>query len=204
MAATLLPSATAEDVFYRLSVEQYDSMIEAGTIGEDDHVELLDGILYSKMTQFAPHTTVLVKLNEWLVLRTAHLGFSTRPQVPIRLAGKSRPEPDIAVVRGGADDFPEQPTGDQVSLAVEIADKASDRLLRIKTKLYAQGGVKELWIIDVQERRVELHREPGDDGYRVVTILAETEPFSPLFLPEHSLRGADVLPRVSNGGTRSV
>ena len=206
MAATILPPEIKidSDGLYRLSVEQYDAMVESGVIGEDDHVELLDGLLIQKMPQNGPHTTVIVKLNAWLVVNAASHGYSVRPQVPIRLPGSTRPEPDLAVAEGEADDFPEQPTGEQIVLAIEVADQASEGVLRRKIVLYAQGGVRELWIVDVQGRRIELHREPGEDGYRVVTILAETEPFAPFFLPEQSLRGSDILPRRPNEGTRSV
>ena len=193
MAATLLPTNIEEDGLYRLSIEQYESMIRSGAIGEDDPVELLDGVLYEKMTQFAPHTIVIQNLSRWLVRRCLDT-HDVRVQMPIRLAN-SRPEPDVAVVAGVPDDYPEQPTGEQVLLAVEVADRASDRVLRKKARLYAREGVRELWIVDVQERHVELHREPGENGYRVVTILAETEPFAALFLPDQSLRGSDVLPR---------
>lgn len=194
MAATLLPTGIEEDGLYRLSIEQYEAMIRSGTIGEDDPVELLDGILYEKMTQFAPHTIVIQNLSRWLVRRCLDT-HDVRVQMPIRLAN-SRPEPDIAVVAGMPDDYPEQPTGEQILLAVEVADRASDSVLRKKARLYARGGVRELWIVDVPERRVELHREPGEGGYRVITILAETEPFAPLFMSEESLRGSEILPRV--------
>lgn len=199
MAATILPSEIKieSDELYRLSAEQYDAMVAAGTLGPDDPVELIDGLLIQKMPQNGPHTTVVVKLNAWLVVNAMPYGYSVRPQVPIRLPGSTRPEPDLAVAQGEADDFPDQPTGDQILLAVEVDDQASDNVLRKKILLYAQGGVRELWVIDVQGRRIELHREPSENGYKVVAILAETEPFAPLFLPGQTLRGSDVLPRIA-------
>ena len=42
----------------RLDVEQYEEMIRAGIIMEDDPVELLDGWLVPKMTQNPPHVLV--------------------------------------------------------------------------------------------------------------------------------------------------
>lgn len=196
MAATLLPptSDKVDDGLYRLSVEQYDAMIESGAIGEDDHVELLDGLLIQKMSQEGPHTIAIQSLARWLVRRCLET-HDVRVQMPIRLGLNSRPEPDLAVVPGEPNDYPEQPTGEQVVLAVEVSDRASKRTLHDKVRLYAQGGVRELWIVDVQERRIEIHREPAENGYRVVTILAETEPFSPTFLSNGILRGSDILPR---------
>ena len=199
MAATILPRGTSieSDALYPISAGQYDAMVDANILDEDDPVELIEGLLVEKMPQNGPHTAVIVKLNAWLVVHAMPQGYSIRPQVPIRLPGNTRPEPDLAVVRGTADDFPEQPTGDQVLLAVEGANQAAESARRRKLLLYARGGNHEAWVVDVQERRVEIHREPGADGYRVVTTLAETEPFTPLFLPEQTLRGSDILPRAS-------
>ena len=194
MAQTLLPPVATEDGLYRMSAEKYDAMVASGALGPDDPIELIDGLLVYKMPQNAPHATAVVKLNAWLVIN-AGAGYCVRPQVPIRLRGNTRPEPDLAVVQGDADDFPEQPAGEQVLLAVEIADRASDAILRRKALLYAQDGVRELWIVNVERRTVEIHRGPSEDGYRSVAILAEHEPFAPLFLPDQTLRGADVLPK---------
>src|SRR5207237_4819537 len=43
------------DSLYRLSVAQYHAMIEAGILTEEDSVELLEGILLSKMPEKPPH-----------------------------------------------------------------------------------------------------------------------------------------------------
>lgn len=40
---------------YRLSVRQYHRMIQAGILGEDDPVELLEGQLVSKTPKGPPH-----------------------------------------------------------------------------------------------------------------------------------------------------
>ena len=89
MAATILPpkmeTKIGSDGLYRLSAEQYDAMVEGGTLGPDDPVELIDGLLIQKMPQNGPHTTVIVKPSEWLVIRCApRIPGSPRP---IRLSG---------------------------------------------------------------------------------------------------------------------
>src|SRR5262245_46206024 len=44
---------------YRLTVEQYQRMAEAGILTPDDRVELLEGWLVKKMTQHPPHAVAL-------------------------------------------------------------------------------------------------------------------------------------------------
>jgi len=41
----------------------------------------------------------------------------------------------------------------------------------VKVPLYAQGGVPEVWVVDLEGRRVLVHREPREGGYKEVRIL---------------------------------
>lgn len=172
-------------------------MVEAGTLGPDDPVELLDGLLFQKTLKDAPHTIAILNLARWLNRRCGDTHI-VRSQMPIHLRGNNRPEPDIAVVPGNPDGYPQQPAGEQVVLAVEVADKASFRALWIKRTIYAQNGVRELWVVNVARRTIELHRQPSQDGYRSVALLAEHEPFAPLFLSAQALKISDILPKLAD------
>ncbi len=49
--STVVPT----DVVWRLDVEQYHAMIDAGILTEDDPVDLLDGILVPEMPKSPSH-----------------------------------------------------------------------------------------------------------------------------------------------------
>ena len=36
----------------------------------------------------------------------------------------------------------------------------------MKRHLYARAGIPEVWIVDLDARQIEVHREPDDDVYR--------------------------------------
>jgi Uma2 family endonuclease len=36
--------------------------------------------------------------------------------------------------------------------------------------MYARRGVREVWLVDLARDRVEIHVEPGPDGYRRVEV----------------------------------
>jgi len=55
--AEILPIPGA--VLYRLSAEQYEAMGRAGILTEHDRVELIQGLLVTKMTRNPPQFTVL-------------------------------------------------------------------------------------------------------------------------------------------------
>src|SRR5437773_6503838 len=83
---------------HRLTVEQYHRMIQTGVLTKNDRVELLEGLLVSKMPLSPSHdVTVSVTLRKlWSVWPEE---WVVRVQSAITL-DDSEPEPDLAVVRG--------------------------------------------------------------------------------------------------------
>lgn len=58
---------------------------------------------------------------------------------------------------------------DEVILAVEVARTSIRTDLGPKARQYAGWGAAEYWVLDLNERVVVVHTDPGDDGYRSVT-----------------------------------
>ena len=110
-----------DEPLYRLSVEQYHQMIEAGVFTPDDKLELLEGFLIRKMSKNPPYPAAQAKLVRALtpLLLPA---IALRTQDPIKLED-GEPEPDVAVVRASVDDYARRhPFANEVVLLVEIAD----------------------------------------------------------------------------------
>src|SRR4051812_3928187 len=103
------PPAQPEEPVFRLTVEQYHSMIDAGVLDEDDPVELVEGILLQKTPKKPKHRLSLRKLSKALdpILPP---GFFVLLQEPITL-GDGEPEPDATVVRGEDDDYADRHPG---------------------------------------------------------------------------------------------
>ena len=119
----------------------------------------------------------------------------TRTQVPIALGRRDEPEPDVAVAWGVPDDYDlEHPAPSQIMLLVEVGDSSLLEDRRTKVPRYALAGISEVWLIDVEGRRLEIYRESAGNSYGVVTILAEDKTVSPLFRPEASVVVSDLLP----------
>ena len=93
---------------FRISLEAYRRMGEAGILHRSDRVVLLDGLLVQKMTKGSAHSVGMLRALE-LVRTRLPAGYHTRPEQPIKLPdgplGESAPEPDLAVVRGRFDDY---------------------------------------------------------------------------------------------------
>jgi Uma2 family endonuclease len=152
---------------YRLTGEQYDRMVEVGILGPDDKLELLDGVLVTKMPNDPPHASSVQRVAK-RIRRPLPAGWDDRIQSPI-LARTSRPEPDIAVVREQADFYATtHPSVADIGLLIEVADSLLVRDLRDKAALYAAAGVPQYWVVNLPDGQVESFADPADGGYTVV------------------------------------
>jgi Uma2 family endonuclease len=83
---------------------------------------------------------------------------------------------------------------EDILLAVEVADTTLGFDLTTKAALYARAGIPEYWVLDVNGRRMIVHRDPQDGRFRSVIAYTSDERISLLAAPAASLLIADVLP----------
>src|SRR4051812_15916001 len=84
---------------YRLDVQQFEKMIEAGVFPEGVHVELLGGLLVAKMTKNPPHDYAVGETAD--ILRgIVGRNWKVSEEKSSALGRSWMPEPDIAVIRG--------------------------------------------------------------------------------------------------------
>jgi Uma2 family endonuclease len=173
---SVLESAEARQTVFPVSVEFYHEAGRLGLIGEE--VELLEGVLFTKMPKSPLHQFLARKLQRTLESMLPS-GFFVDRECPITCA-RSEPEPDVAVFSGTIEDYEHQhPT--TAELVIEIAISTLQRDLS-KAAIYAAAGVKEYWLIDPENRSILLHHEPGADGYvRQTSFAADHEVRSSIF-----------------------
>jgi len=169
MATSTLPSPTAgvaaatatvppEDL-WRFSVRQYHAMIRAGILTEDDPVELLEGMLVTKMAKNPPHR-LATRLTRRALEALLPEGWFVDVQEPITTED-SEPEPDLAVVRGTERDYAERHPGpEDLALVVEVADSSLQRDRTLKRRLYAAAGIPVYWVLNLAERQLEVYTGP--------------------------------------------
>ncbi len=178
-AAVLQPRYVipAEPV-YQMSVAQYHAAIRAGIFGEGDAIELLEGLLVQKMPKKRPHVVALTKLLRSIDALLPE-GWSAQSQDPITL-DDGEPEPDLAVIRGRAEDYREaHPGAGDIALVVEVSDTTLDRDRGIKLRSYARAAIPTYWIVNLVDRCVEVYSSPdaaaSTPGYRARATLSFDE-----------------------------
>ena len=74
---------------------------------------------------------------------------------------ESEPELDFVVVSGQARDyFDRHPGPADIGLAIEVSESSLDRDRTLKARIYARAGVPTYWIVNIAERRIEVHSDP--------------------------------------------
>jgi Uma2 family endonuclease len=144
----------------RLSVGQYEKMIEKGILEENNQVEFLEGILVQKMTKKPPHW-ISAKLVSDALERLNVAGYFVHRQDPVDTSD-SVPEPDAALVQGTPRDYmARNPGATDSSLVVEVADTSLARDRGWKKRIYARAGVPIYWIVNLVDRQVEVFTLPS-------------------------------------------
>jgi Uma2 family endonuclease len=149
---------------FRMSVDQYEKLVDSGVFTKRDKLQLINGILVAKVTQNPPHSVADLLCGKALA-RIIPAEWHLRPDKPVRLPPDGEPEPDHCVVRGAERDYSEQHPGpSDIGLLVEIADTSLDAD-REMARTYGARGVPIYWIVNLRESQIEVYTEPIADGY---------------------------------------
>jgi Uma2 family endonuclease len=198
MSAVLTPPKRTAAVPLRWTVTDFHRVRATGAFGGRRPV-LLRGILWEQGEMNPPHATAILVGAE--ALRAAFgAGWTIRPQLPLVLSMDTDPLPDFAVVPGGLrDHLSGHPT--TASLVVEVSDTTFDTDVTEKAELYATAGVADYWVVDVDNRKLLVFRDPaplpaglGATAYRTRLTFNDTDSVSPLAMPSASVKVADLLP----------
>ena len=148
----------------RISVPEYQRMIQAGILNENSRIELLDGLIVPKMAHNPPHDGT-IELLEDAVQPLLAKGWRIRVQSVITTAD-SEPEPDLAIVSGSARGRTVRHPGPQeIGVLIEVADStlAFDR--NHKGPSYARAGIPVYWIVNLVDSQIEVYTDPtGPDA----------------------------------------
>lgn len=196
-AALLLPfeTSTGTPPRKRFTREDVERLTEAGVF-EGQRLELIDGDLIDKMGQNPPHT-IAIQLLFVALARIFGLGL-IRGQSSIEVSGADEevnmPEPDIVVTAGPITEYLQRhPRGAECLLVVEVSDTSARFDLGRKAVLYANAGVREYWVIDLNRRVLVAHRQPEGGTYRLIQQFLERDSAT-LEGRAESIRVSEILP----------
>ncbi len=192
MSATTLNPSDPTHQIYRLTVDAYHRMIDAGIFNEDDRVELINGELRAMSPINAGHAGKNKRLNRLFSVRAGEQAL-VAVQDPLTLPAHSEPEPDLMLLRP-RDDYYEgsNPTPQDVLLLIEVSDSSLRYDRDVKVPLYAVHDIPEVWLIDIRNQQLTIYRDPGPAGYRQILIPENTRRVELVMLPGVAITVAEL------------
>jgi len=144
----------------RWTLDEYHRLIRGGNLTEDDSVELLEGWIVSKMSRNADHDLAIEDLEDAL-RPMLPAGFRIRVQCALTVASsESEPAPDLIVCTSQDGRRGRHPEPGDTSLVVEVADSSLRGDRGRKLRIYANGGIPVHWIVNLNDRQVEVYTDP--------------------------------------------
>lgn len=170
-----------------------------GDFGVDSKIELLQGEVYFKMTMKGPHILAIYKAT-LILQRIFEPHQAVLVQAPFALNDDDYPEPDLAVLEGPIGDVNSLPATAPV-FVIEVSDSTLRKDRTAKAAIYAEAGIADYWILNLNDRVLEIYRQPapmqGEPygfGYRSITRWSETDSVAPLCAPQNPISVAVLLP----------
>jgi Uma2 family endonuclease len=163
---------------FRFDLNEYHRMIELGILGENEPVELIRGEVVLQMPQGDSHALALEIMIRWLT-RLLPDRFAVRCQSPA-VFPDSEPEPDFVICQPADVRGRTHPRPEHIVLVIEIAATSLHYDRTVMGRLYAEYGIPVYWIINLEDRQIEVFTDPdsnssGEPQYRTRTCYSPGE-----------------------------
>lgn len=173
-------------VVTRFTLGQYELMAEAGVFDgkHRQRVELIRGEIRQKTPIGIRHGAVVDRLNQLSAELLPRGAAVVRVQGMLRIPGlQSAPEPDVLWL-APHDYFQRHPEPEDVLLLIEVAESSLPGDVGEKSRLYAEAGIADYWVVDLVKDCVDIFRDPGPVDYQRRETRRGDEPICPLAFDE--------------------
>jgi Uma2 family endonuclease len=167
------------------SLQDYHQMIDTGIL-DDRKVELLRGEIIEMSPEGVAHSSYCRETGKYL-RRILGDRADISEAHPIVLPNNSEPEPDLAIVRISPTLYRDRhPQVSDIFWLIEVANSTLVKDLGMKKDIYADAGILEYWVMDLQSSALVIFRDLTVDGYQSETRL-NSGTISPLAFPDLSI-----------------
>ena len=178
---------------YRWTIEKYEKLPDAGLFVRGEHVELLNGDIIPLARPSYRDSMAVARLSKFFILKLDDRSFVS-PRNPFVLDEHSAPHPDICLLHPACEYARRLARPYEVFLAIEVSDRTLRYDREDKRPAYARGGVREFWIVNLEDNVLEVYRDPVGETYRDARTLGPDATIAPLAFPDVELRVGDFLP----------
>lgn len=173
------------------TIDEYHRMIAAGILS-DRKVELLQGEIVEMPPEGEAHAYCSDEAGEYLA-KLLSARAKIRQAKPITLPNNSEPEPDIAIVQPLGREYREHhPYPENIFWLIEYANSSLEKDKTKKSKIYAEAGIIEYWVVNLKKSHLVVFKELLDGEYATKFILTTGE-IQPLAFPNLSIAVAQII-----------
>jgi Uma2 family endonuclease len=185
------PSRGTEIGPRRFSVAELDAMFDANILSRDEKIELVNGEIIQMNSQMMPHGAIKFRLAMKLSTILSQL-FEVHVELSVQLNDNTLVDPDISITSKLKLER-RYLRRDEILMITEVSDTTLAYDLGEKARLYANAGIGEYWVVDINETQTWVHREPSATGYSSVLEVPFDKPLTALFDPSVQVVVADLL-----------
>jgi Uma2 family endonuclease len=156
---------------YKFTTQEYHLMSEVGMFAKEHRLELIKGEIVKMSPIGRKHCACIAKLQKKFeqILGERIIVWT---QNSIHLNSESEPQPDLALLKLRADFYAERlPRPEDILLIIEVADSTISYDRDVKMPLYAEFGITEAWLIEVNAKTLTKYTEPSPKGYKTSHLL---------------------------------
>jgi Uma2 family endonuclease len=174
------------------TIEEFERAWDGGAFPPDARLELIRGEIVEMSPIGDPHAFCVMWLCD-LLSDLKPKGILS-PQNPLKLPElESAPQPDAVVFRRRANFKVRPPRAKDVLLLVEVSASSLAYDRDVKMPLYAEAGIPEAWLVDLNSDQICVYRRPTPDGYQEEHIYCRGEFITPKAFPGKSFAVDEIL-----------
>lgn len=178
---------------FRFTAEDFYRLHETGLFQSNDRIELLNGELIIMHAIGYRHSQAVTNLN-FDFSEQARRRYMISPQNPVELERYSAPQPDLVLVPMSRRHARRHPTPAEVFLIIEVSDSSLKYDREEKRKAYASVGIREFWIMNLEDDQLEIYRQPNGGAYEEEIIVPADGSASPLAFPDVRISLPEIIP----------
>jgi Uma2 family endonuclease len=173
----------------RMTIEEFQRLGKT-----EERLELIYGEVV-EMSPIGPnHSAVVRRLIRLFSLRLSSQALVDAQSPIVLREQESEPQPDLNLLRLQEDFYSSgTPEPGDLFLSVEVADSSLSYDRNVKMRLYAEAGVPESWLVDLNSETIWVYRRPSPTGYRDVRPYHRGDSIAPEAFPETSFTVDEIL-----------
>lgn len=157
----------------KFTVEDYHKIVDTGVL-DRRRIELIDGELIEMSPEKPIHSGVNNRSNKYLYNKFQDIA-DVRSSHPITLS-TSEPEPDLVICKIDNNEYLySHPVPEDIYAVIEISNTTINFDLTDKKRIYAIDRIPEYWVIDLNNREINIFTDPVRGEYRSHRKIKEGE-----------------------------